>query len=164
MRKVLHPKDLSRYRRNMAIIFAPFFLLFLYQADDWESRMIFLVFAALILAIVNALLNRAAKGSRPIILDEDGLHHENLLERYGAQDIPWSEITAIELVHGSQRAEWLGLTLRLGVFRNGLKRPITDRLSIAEGDAFLSLLHDQPGREIVEEARRFWLRYRHPAA
>jgi hypothetical protein len=164
MKKIFHPKDLSQFRRNMAIIFTPFFLLFLYQADDWESRMIFLVFAAIFLAIVNALLNRTVKGGRPIILDEDGLHHENLLERYGAQDIPWPEITAIELVHGSERAEWLGLTLRLGVFRDRLKRPITDRLSIAEGDVFLSLLHDQPGREIVEEARKFWLRYRHPTA
>lgn len=112
MKTIFQPKDLRPFRRQMLLIFTPFFLLFLYQADDWEGRMLFIFFAAIFLLIVNKLLDRAAQDGRPIILDSQGLHHENLLERYGSATIPWPEIVGIELVHGSERAEWLGLTLR----------------------------------------------------
>jgi hypothetical protein len=160
MKQVFLPSDLRRFTRQMYMVFTPFFLLFLYQADSWESRAVFAVFAAIFLTIIHTMLARAAKGGRPILLDERGLHHEPLLERYGAQDYPWREITAIDLVRGSKRSEWLSLKLRDGPFRRALQRPVLDRL--AGGDVYLPLLHDQPGAVIVEEARKFWRRYGNP--
>ena len=157
MKKIFHPSDLRRFTRQMYMLFAPFFLFFLYQADSWESRVVFAVFAAIFLTIIHTLLARAAKGGRPILLDERGLHHEPLFERYGVQDYPWHEITAIDLVRGSKRSEWLSLKLRDGPLRHALKRPVLDRL--ADGDVYLPLLHDQPGAVIVDEARKFWRRY-----
>ncbi len=160
MKKVFQPSDLRRFRRQMVIVYIPFFLLFFFAADSWESRALFVLFATLFLVIINTLLNQAAKGGRPIILDAQGLHHENLRERYGSADYPWPEIIAIELIPGSKRGEWLGLTLRPGPFRASLKRPVTDRLGIAKSDVLLPLSHDQPGKVIVKEARTFWMRYR----
>lgn len=158
MRKIFQPADLRKFMRQMYFVFTPFFLYVLYEAEDWGSRALFLVFVTIFLAIVHTLLGRAARDGRPILLDEYGLHHEPLLERYGTQDIPWQEISAIDLVRGSKRAEWLGLTLHDGPFRDSLKRPVLDRL--ASGDVFLPLLHDSRGAVIVEEARNCWRHYR----
>ena len=157
MTKLFHPTDLRKFTRQMYVVFTPCFLFVLHQADDWESRAVFTGFAVIFLIIIHTLLARAVRKGRPILLDEHGLHHEPLFEQYGARDFPWQEITAIKLVRGSRRAEWLSLDLRDGPFRRGLRRPVLDRL--AGGDVSLTLLHDQPGAVIVEEVRQYWQRY-----
>lgn len=158
MKKTFQPADLQPFKRRMYLVFTPFLLYVLYDADGWEARVLFLGVVAVFLVIVHTLLARAAHQGRPIVLDAAGLHHEPLRERYGSQDIPWHEVKAIDLVLGAKRAEWLSLTLHDGRFRDSLERPATDRL--ARGDVFVPLLHDSPGRTIVDTAQQFWQRYR----
>lgn len=158
MKQVFQPDDLRRFRRQMYMVYTPFLLFFLYEADGWPSRLIFLVFATVFLLIVHGLMARAVAAGRPIVLDEHGLHHESLLERYGIRSLPWAEIASIKLVRGSKRSEWLSFTLLAGPFRAGLKRHRLERLM--GGDVNLALSHDKPGTAIVAEVLSFWQRYR----
>lgn len=154
------PADRSALPRQMALIFVPFALLVLFGfLDNWPERFGFIVFAGLFALIVHRLLRwQAAQNRHPLVFDDDGLSHAALLERYGSERIPWREVESIDLIHGARTGTWLRLELRPGRFRDGLKRPLGDRL--AGKDVNLPLDFKTAPEDILSAARRFLGRQR----
>lgn len=156
---VYHPAPASpRWKGPVLLALPLLFMVVWIGADDMVSRLIFLAFVAVFvaLALSGARVYRM-RFSHPLRLYAAGIAWAPFAERYGVAVIPWREIERVDLFLNAYSdgpgARWLRLFIRDGDFRRKLRRPPGER--VFGGHVNVLLVFDAGPEEVVETVRCF---------
>lgn len=147
-----------KHTKRVALISSGFFLFVqLAFLDGLPAQLAFTVVFAGFLFMGLRISNQTSQTwPKKITLNKDGIRYADLKPRHGIDLIPWSEIDQLDLFYNQHNmAPFLRIGLRQGKFRQRLKQPRMQRLSLGL-DVNIPVAVNVEPEVVLQTAEQFW--------